>query len=192
MGVRQNIRDSVAQAIISGKNFSLKQKNGYNIYRDNLDTVNIENDNSLRDSFKNNSTPEINFKGKVFNRRIDGDQVVYDRERGVRDIDPSLLISGVATYDSSLRKITYTAVVGSNLNEWGFLALSDSGQILSQQNLPSSNPTYVSEVLTAMHEGTWNVTFQGFKDGTQQSSFLTSVVVESYNPYIKIVSIEKI
>ena len=192
MGVRQNIKNSVAQAAVAGKNFSLRQKNGYNIYRDDLDTVNIQNDNSLRESFKNNSIPEINFKGKVFNRRIDGDQVVYDRETGVRGIDPSLLISGVATYDSSLRKITYTAVVGSNLNEWGFFALSDSGQILSQQNLPSSNPTYVSEVLTAIHEGAWDVTIKGFKDGVQQSSFLTSVVVTPYNPYIKIVSIEKI
>ena len=180
MGVRQNIKNSIAQAVIGGKNFSLKQKNGYDIYRNDFDTVNIQNDVSIKDLLVDNSVEQVNFKGKVFNRKVDGVQVVYNRESGVLELIST--ITGSAIYDPLTKRITYSVTLG-NVSSWSYQSINqrtaeDTGEISV-----SSGSTSEGAVLGIPQDGVWNVTFKGYNaSGDLKATAGTTLTVASPVP----------
>jgi hypothetical protein len=188
MGVRQNIKNSVAQAAVGGRSFSLKQKNGSNIYRDDLDTVNIQNDVSIKDQLVDNSVEQINFKGKVFNREVNNAQIVYNREPGA--LEAISTITGSAVYTPLTKKITYSVTL-ENVSYWSYQSVNQTTAEDTGEITVSSGTAAESGLLGAAQDGVWNVTFKGFNSsGTHRSTFTTTVTVAT--PFIEITSVERI
>jgi len=99
-------------------------------------------------------------------------------------------ISGTATYDKSTRKITYAATLGSSLDGWGYRAARDEGGTIDVIDLPVDNTTDISDLLTVAQDGTWTITFKGYKNDVERSTFEVTVVVAT--PFIEITSVEEL
>lgn len=105
-------------------------------------------------------------------------------------VELDVSISGTATYDPITRKITYVATLGSSLDSWGYGGERDEGGTVNVLDLPVDNTTDLSDTLTEAQDGTWTITFKGYKNNVERSTSEATVTVAT--PFIEITSVEVI
>lgn len=177
MSIKENIKNSVANAVVGKQSLSLRQKNGIDIYDNDNDSVNVQNDVSIKDELVDNSVEEVHFKGKHFDRRVDDGQVAYDRTEV-----PAGTITGAATYDSSTQKVTYSVTL-TYIYSWSYQAINQTTGADTGEIAVTSGNTAESGVLGAAQDGVWNVTFRGYNaSGELESTAEATVTVATPVP----------
>jgi len=187
VSVRQNIKNSVATVVVGNRSLSLRRKNEINIYDFDNDSINVQNDVSIKNDLTDNSIDKIDFKGKHFSRRVDEGQVVYDRIPA-----PVIegVITGLATYDPLTKKVTYSVTLYI-ISSWSYQAINQTTGVDTGEIAVTSGNTAESGVLGVSEDGVWDVTFRGYNSsGVLESTAETTVTVAT--PFIEITSIEEI
>lgn len=122
---------------------------------------------------------KVMFNGNECDKVILDGVVVWER---VYDI------SGTAVYSPVTKKVTYSVTLG-DLSSWSYRAEKTGGGDTGEIAV-SSGATAESPVLGVSEDGTWTVTFKGFKNGVHKSTATTTVTVAT--PTIDIASITEL
>jgi hypothetical protein len=125
------------------------------------------------------NTSYINFNGQ---------QVDFLYLNGTLIWEKNYTLTGTATYNPTTKKITYSVTIG-DLDNWSYRAVKTGGGDTGEIAV-SSGTTAVSGVLGVPEDGTWTVTFKGFKGGVEKATLSDTVVVAT--PFIEITSVEEL
>jgi hypothetical protein len=121
---------------------------------------------------------------------IDGSNT-YDLEKlvlnGTTIWELATDITGTAAYNPISRTISMDVTLG-NLDSWSWRAQKFGGGGDTGENAVSGVPYAESSEFGVSDDGTWTVTFKGFKNGTHRSTHQVSVIVAT--PFIEITNIE--
>jgi len=118
---------------------------------------------------------EVLYNGNECDKVILDGTVVWER---------NYALTGTATYSPTTKKVTYSVSIG-DLDTWSYQAVKTGGD--TGEIAVSSGTTATSGVLGASEDGTWTVTFKGFKSGVEKATATATVTVAT--PFIEISSV---
>ena len=118
---------------------------------------------------------EVLYNGNECDKVILDGTVVWER---------NYTLTGTATYSPTTKKVTYSVSIG-DLDTWSYRAVKTGGD--TGEIAVSSGTTATSGVLGVSEDGTWTVTFKGFKSGVEKATATATVTVAT--PFIEITSV---
>tara|TARA_Y100000114_G_scaffold153629_1_gene173963 strand:- start:2450 stop:2881 length:432 start_codon:yes stop_codon:yes gene_type:complete len=124
-----------------------------------------------------NTVDKVIFNGNECDKVILDGTVIWERAYD---------IVGTAVYSPITKKVTYSVTLG-DLSSWSYRAVKNGGGGDTGEVAVSSGTTAESPVLGVSEDGTWTVTFKGFKNGVHKSTQAVTVTVAT--PYVEVTSI---
>ena len=121
---------------------------------------------------------EVLYNGNECDKVILDEVVVWER---------NYTLTGTATYSPLTKKVTYSVNKG-DLDTWSYRAVKTGGD--TGEIAVSSGTTATSGVLGVSEDGTWTVTFKGFKSGVEKATATATVVVAT--PFVEITSVQEL